>query len=102
MPRSAIYNTELRSSRQAIACLLAKLRLGLSHQKLATLFALLDAKSVTRVLESARLALMKHFVLDNFGFQNISREEVIRKRTRPRAKTSLADDQDKVCIANFY
>jgi hypothetical protein len=59
IPTSAIYNTDLRSSRQAIGCLLAKLRLGLSHEILATLFGLPDRKSFTRVLESSRLPTKK-------------------------------------------
>ena len=96
IPTFAIYNTELRSSRQAIACLLTKLLLGLSHETLATLFTLPGAKSVIRVLESACLALMKYFVVNNLGFQHISRDEVIRERTRPLAKALLADNQEKV------
>ena len=77
IPSIALYNTELRSSRQAVACLLTKLRLGLSHEVLATLYALPDAKSISRILESARLALMKYFVPHNLGFHHISREKLI-------------------------
>ena len=96
IPTSAIYNTQLRSPRQAFACLLIKLRLGLTHQTLATLFGLPDTTSVSRILESARSALVKHFVPNNLGFQHISRDEVIKERTRPLAKALLADNQDKV------
>jgi hypothetical protein len=101
IPTSVIYNTVLRSARQAIACLLTKLRLGLSHETLAILFSLPNPKAVTRVLESARLALMRYFVPNNLGFQHISRDEVIRERTRPLAKALLADNQDKVCAVIF-
>ena len=101
IPTSTIYNTQLRSSRQAIACLLIKLRLGLTHQTLATLFGLPDTTSVSRVLESARSALIKHFVPNNLGFQHISRDVVIRERTRPLAKALLANNQDKVGAIKF-
>ena len=98
IPSVALYNTELRSSRQAVACLLTKLRLGLSNEVLATLHALPDAKSISRILESARLALMKYFVPHNLGLHHISREKLIKERTRPLVKALLADNQEKVCI----
>ena len=101
IPTSTIYNTKLRSSRQAIACLLTKLRLGLTHQTLTTLFGLPSTKSFTRVLESARLALVKHFVPINLGFHHIDRDRVIKERTRPLPRTLLVDNQDKVHLLNF-
>ena len=68
IPTSTIYNTQLRSSRQATACLVIKLRLGLTHQTFATLFDLSDTTSVSRILESARSDLIKHFVPNNLEF----------------------------------
>ena len=94
IPIIAIYNTELCSSSQATVRLLTKLHLELSHETSATLFALSDAKSVNRVLESARSALVKYFIINNLGFRHISRGGLIRERTKLLAKP--ADNQDKV------
>lgn len=59
---TTIRNSSNRSIRTAIAILLCKLRLGLSHQLLALLFGLPDKKAVSRILASARDALMSAFV----------------------------------------
>ena len=68
---------------------------------MATLFGLPSTKSLARVLESARLALVKHFVPINLGFHHINRDHVIKERTRPLARTLLADNSDKVHLLNF-
>ena len=44
IPSNSLRQSESRSANQAIGCLLVKLRLGLSHQVLATLFSLADKK----------------------------------------------------------
>ena len=97
IPNFSLYNTINRSSRMAIGALLMKLRLGLSHETLAVLLGLYDRKTVSNVLQSARVALMKDFVLQHLGFEHISRRTLIDQRTRPLAKILLADN-DKVIL----
>jgi hypothetical protein len=62
IPSVALRNTQNRTARIAIACLLMKLRLGISHQVLAALFSFPDKATVSRVIHSARKALITHFV----------------------------------------
>ena len=77
IPPTALKNTQNRSSRTAIACLLMKLRLGVSHEVLATLLAFKDKRTVSRVIHSARKALVEHFVPRFLGFGHIKRHDVI-------------------------
>ncbi|CAF3961860.1 unnamed protein product, partial [Rotaria sordida] len=98
IPKSSLYNTSNRTSRMAIGALLMKLRLALSHETLAVLLGLSDRKTVSNVLQSARVALMKHFVLQHLGFEHISRRTLIDQRTRPLAKILLADNNNDKAI----
>ena len=98
IPKSSLYNTSNRTSRMAIGAILMKLRLGLSHEILAVLLGLSDCKTVSNVLQSARVALMKHFVPHNLGFEHISRRTLIDQRTRPLAQILLADNNNDKAI----
>ena len=99
IPNFSLHNTINRSSRMAIGTLLMKLRLGLSHETLAVLLGFYDRKTVSNVLQSARVALMKDFVPQRLGFEHISRRTLIDQRTRPLAKILLADnDNDKAIL----
>ena len=69
---ASLRNTQNRTTRVAIACLLLKLRLDVSHQVLAVLFSFPDKVTVSRVIHSARKALIAHFVPRFLGFQHIS------------------------------
>ena len=69
-PNFSLYNTINRSSRMAICALLAKLRLGLSHETLTVLLGFYDRKTVSNVLQSARVALTKDFVPQHLGFEH--------------------------------
>ena len=75
-----------------------KLRLGLSHETLTVLLGFYDRKTVSNVLQSARVALMKDFVPQHLGFEHISRRTLIDQRTRPLAKILLADDDNDKAI----
>ncbi|CAF1141189.1 unnamed protein product [Rotaria sordida] len=86
IPSTSLGQTSLRSARQSIGCLLVKLRLGLSNQTLASLFSLLDRRTVSRVIDSARTAIIKHFVPKYLGFSHLTRRELIDNHTRPLAK----------------
>ncbi|CAF4633414.1 unnamed protein product [Rotaria magnacalcarata] len=98
IPSGVIRHSDLRSSRSAIACLLVKLRLGLSNDVLATLFGFRNRRDVGHVLDSARKALIKCFVPKHLGFNHNSREDVITNHTRPLAKRILADGEDKAIL----
>ncbi|CAF3851156.1 unnamed protein product, partial [Rotaria sp. Silwood1] len=86
IPSTSLKQTSLRSARQSIGCLLVKLRLGLSNQTLASLFSLLDRRTASRVIDSARNAIIKHFVPKYLGFSHLTRRELIDNHTRPLAK----------------
>ncbi|CAF5085800.1 unnamed protein product, partial [Rotaria sp. Silwood1] len=86
IPSPSLRQTSLRSARQSIGCLLVKLRLGLSNQTLASLFSLLDRRTVSRVIDSARTAIIKYFVPKYLGFSHLTRRELIDNHTRPLAK----------------
>ena len=82
---NAIRCTKNRSSRTCIALLLVKLRTGLSNRMLSTLFNI-GKSSVRRSIVSARHCLATHFTPQYVGFEHITREDVIRKHTRPLAQ----------------
>ncbi len=98
IPKSSLYNTSNRTSRTAIGALLMKLRLALSHETLAVLLGLSDRKAVSNALQSARAALMIHFVPKHLGFEHISRHTLIDQRTRPLAQILLADNNNDKAI----
>ena len=98
VPPTSLRNSENRSARSAIACLLMKLRLGVSHQVLATLFSFTDKRYVSRVIHSARKALIDHFVPHYLGFSHISRQDVIDLHTRPLATRLLADQAGRAIL----
>ncbi|CAF4987704.1 unnamed protein product [Rotaria sp. Silwood1] len=76
IPPSALRISDVRTPRTAIALLLVKLRLGVSHEILCTLFGLQNKRQVTRILESANIALTQHFVSKYLGFHHITREQI--------------------------
>ena len=95
----SLRQSDLRSARQSISCLLVKLRLGLSNQILATLFCLPNKRAVSRIVDSARTALMEHFVPNYLGFGHLSRCDLIDTHTRPLAKCLFAQPgEDKAII----
>ena len=98
IPPSSLRNTQNRTARVAVACLLVKLRLGISHQVLAALFSFPDKVTVSRVIHSARKALIAHFVPRFLGFQHISRREVIEWHTRSLAMELLSDQPDRAIL----
>ncbi|CAF4308049.1 unnamed protein product [Rotaria magnacalcarata] len=95
---SALRHTDIRSPRTTITCLLIKLRLGVSHQTLCTLFSIEDVRKMSRIFDSASSALIKYFVPKHLGFDHINRSEVINHHTRPHAKILLGDDDPNKAI----
>jgi hypothetical protein len=98
LSESKIRNSSNRSIRTAIAILLCKLRLGLSNHLLAILFELSDKKTVSRILESARSALMAEFVPYNLGFSHISRREIIDQHTTNIAKQLMCGNDNDTAV----
>ncbi|CAF0935192.1 unnamed protein product [Didymodactylos carnosus] len=98
LSQSKMRNSSNRSIRTAIAILVCKLRLGLSNQILAILFELPDKKTVSRILESARSALMAEFVLYNLGFSHISRREIIDQHTTNIAKQLMCGNDNDTAV----
>ena len=99
IPPSALRHTNIRTPRTAIACLLVKLRLGLSHQTLCTLFSVEDKRKMSRILDSACTVITNYFVPKHLGFDHIERQQVVENHTRPLAKILLDDnDPNKVIV----
>jgi len=98
IPSSALRNTQNLSARTAIACLLIKLRLGISHQVLASLLSFKDRYTVSRVIDSARKALVEYFVPHFLEFEHIKRKDVIGLHTRPLASELLADQRGRAIL----
>ena len=74
IPSSALKNTQNRSARTAIACLLMKLRLEISHQVLAILLSLKDKCTVSHVIHSVHKAIVQWFVSYFLGFDHTTRK----------------------------
>ena len=98
IPSSALKNTQNRSARTAIACLLVKLRLGINHQVLAILLSLQDKRTASHVIHSAHKAIVQYFVPYFLGFDHIIRKEVIDLHTRPLASELSADQPGRAIL----
>ena len=68
---SALRHTEIRSAKTAIARLLGKLRLGLSHEILCTLFSVEDKRKMSKILDCACAAIKGYFVPRHLEFYHI-------------------------------
>jgi hypothetical protein len=88
---SGIRNSSNRSIRTAVGVFLCKLRLGVSHRLLASMFQLSNKRAVSKIIDSARQAILKNFVPDNLGFRHISRQEVIDHHTTSIARQLMCD-----------
>ncbi|CAF4373861.1 unnamed protein product [Rotaria magnacalcarata] len=75
-----------RSIRTAVGIYLCKLRLDISNRLLACMFQIADKRTVSRIINSARQAIVKSFVPDNLGFGHVTREDVIGRHTTTIAR----------------
>ena len=99
IPPSPLRHTDTRTPRTAIACLLVKLRLALTHQTLCTLFSVEDKRKMSKILNSSCTLITKYFVPKHLGFDHIERQQVVENHTRPLAKILLGDnDPNKVRV----
>ncbi|CAF4765757.1 unnamed protein product, partial [Rotaria magnacalcarata] len=89
-----------RSIRTAVGIYLCKLRLGISNRLLACMFQIADKRTVSRVINSARQAIVKSFVPDNLGFGHVTREDVIGRHTTTIARELMCggDSTDTAII----
>jgi len=97
IPPSALKNSINRSPRCALACLLMKLRLGISNAVLASMLGIDNKRKVSHIVRSARLALSKYFVPHYLGLMHITRQEVIKNHTSPIAIRLLTENRNP-CI----
>ncbi|CAM4809495.1 unnamed protein product [Rotaria magnacalcarata] len=89
-----------RSIRTAVGIYLCKLRLGISNRLLACIFQIADKQTVSRIINSARQAIVKSFVLGNLGFGHVTREDVIGRHTTTIARELMCggDSTDTAII----
>ena len=66
--------------------------LGLSNRLLACMFQLPDKRTVSRIIDSARQAILKDFVPYNLGFEHITRRDVIDHHTTTIARELMCGD----------
>ncbi|CAF4939249.1 unnamed protein product, partial [Rotaria socialis] len=97
IPASALKTSINRSPRYAIACLLMKLRLGVSNSVLASMLGIDNKRKVTDIIHSTSAALVKYFVLHYLGLAHINREEIIKKHTSSIATRLLTENRNP-CI----
>ena len=97
IPTTALKNSINRSPGCTLACLLIKLRLGVSNSVIAAMLGIDNKHKVTDNIHSARFALAKHFVPHYFGLAHITRQEVINKHTSSIA-TGLLTENRNPCI----
>ncbi|CAF4399836.1 unnamed protein product [Rotaria socialis] len=97
---SAIRPSCNRSIRTAVDIYLCKLRLGISNRLLACMFQIADKQTVSRIINSARQAIVKSFVPDNLGFGHVTREDVIGRHTAAIARELMCggDSTDTTII----
>ena len=94
---SNIKHLSNRSLRNAIG-LLTKLRLGISNNVLTTIFQISNPKAVSRNITAVRQAMLTHFVLYYFGFNHISRQEVINNHSSPLVTQLLTGKPNTVVL----
>jgi hypothetical protein len=95
---SSIRNSCNRSIRTAIGIYLSKLHLGLSNRLLACMFELPDKRTVSRIIDSARQAILKSFVPFNLGFSHITRQDVINHHTTTIARELMCGGASNTAI----
>ena len=97
IPATALKNSMNRSPRCALACLLIKLRLGVSNSVLASMLGINNKRKISDIIHSTRHALVKYFVPHYIGLAHITRQEVINKHTSSIATRLLTENRNP-CI----
>jgi hypothetical protein len=89
-------NCRIRSIRDGRLVILAKLRLSLSKNQLATVFRIQSKRAICRIIQEVSRALLKDFVLKYLGFQLISREYLLHHRQIFITTQMMAQRDDQV------
>lgn len=71
IPPTALKNSATRSARSGLACLLMKLKLGLSNSVLASMVGVGDKCKMSHIISSTRVALAQHFVPRHLGMDHL-------------------------------
>ena len=87
------------SKKQSLGLFLTKLKCGLSHKVLSSIFKL-SKNNINIIVRSVRQALMKDFVPYNVGFHHISRDDVINQHTTIFARELIGGEDNVICVAN--
>ena len=95
---TTMRNTRVRSVRVTLAVFLVKLRLGLSNSVLTCLFQLKCKRTVSRICQQMRTALIKDFVPKYLGFQHIDRSTVLAHHQPVIATEMLIDGPNQVVL----
>jgi len=90
--------SRIRSVRTALAVFLVKMRLGISNSVLASLFHLKNKRTVSRLIHSVRLALMKDFASHHVGLQHIDRQAVLDQHQTAIATELFTTNPNQLCI----
>lgn len=83
-----------RSIRTAVGIYLCKLRFGVSNTMLACMFQIEDKRTISRIINSARQAILQKFVSGNLGFEHITREDVMSQHTTTIAREPMYGDDN--------
>ena len=95
---STMRNSCNRSMRTAIGVYLCISRLGVSNRLLTCMFQLPDKRTVSRIIDSARQAILKDFVSYNLGFEHITHRDVIDHHTTTIARELMRGDSFNTAI----
>ena len=95
---SSLRNSSIRSTRVALAVFLAKMRLDMSNNVLASLFHLKDKRTVARIIQNVAQAHQKDFVPYHLGLQHIDRATVVQKHRTSIASELMTDGDDQAII----
>lgn len=92
-----VRSTSARSARSCLGIFLMKLRTGLSHSILSTLFGV-SRRTIGKAITSARQALLKDFVPKHLGLAHLTRDDFIKIHTTDMAKGLFSEDEDVVIL----
>ena len=95
--KNSVRCTSVRSERTCLAIFLMKLRTGLSHSTLSTLFQI-PRRNISLAMHSARKALINDLVPYHLGFDHVTRESFNENHTRKIAKDLFANREDSVIV----
>lgn len=87
-----------RSSRNAVAMLLMKLRLNVSQRVLAHMFHVENISVVSDAIDSVSKILETNFVPKFLGYDHVTREDVLELHSVPAFQTLLEKEDDQLIL----